>query len=72
MQEARKLINGGNVGGGMNPKLKNCGDDIEGGVYRDHILDGRIKHCLLLEIFTDKGIGTAILKKDGIQYYDVQ
>lgn len=71
VKEARELINSGNVGGGMTPKLQNCVDAIEGGVSRVHILDGRIKHCLLLEIFTDKGIGTAILRKDGIQYYDV-
>ena len=71
VKEARDLINSGNVGGGMIPKLQNCVDAIEGGVSRVHILDGRIKHCLLLEIFTDKGIGTAILRKDGIQYYDV-
>lgn len=72
VKEARDLIHSGNVGGGMIPKLQNCVDAIEGGVSRVHILDGRIKHCLLLEIFTDKGIGTAILRKDGIQYYDVQ
>lgn len=72
VKEARDLIDSGNVGGGMIPKLQNCVDAIEGGVSRVHILDGRIKHCLLLEIFTDKGIGTAILRKDGIQYYDVQ
>ena len=71
VKEARELINSGNVGGGMIPKLQNCVVAIEGGVSRVHILDGRIKHCLLLEIFTDKGIGTAILRKDGIQYYDV-
>ena len=72
VKEARDLIDSGNVGGGMIPKLQNCVDAIEGGVSRVHILDGRIKHCLLQEIFTDKGIGTAILGKDGIQYYDVQ
>lgn len=72
VKEARELIDSGNVGGGMIPKLQNCVDAIEGGVSRVHILDGRIKHCLLLEIFTDKGIGTAILRKDGIQCYDVQ
>ena len=44
---------GGNVGGGMIPKLQNCIDAIEEGVSRVHILDGRIPHCLLLEIFTD-------------------
>ena len=49
------------LGGGMLPKLQNCIDAMKNGVSRVHILDGRIPHCLLLEIFTDKGIGTAIL-----------
>ena len=43
---------------------------IEHGVSRVHILDGRIPHSLLLEIFTNKGIGTAILREDGEKYYD--
>ena len=59
--EARKLLAGGTIGGGMLPKLNNCIDAIEHGVSRVHILDGRIAHCLLLEIFTNRGIGTAIL-----------
>lgn len=71
VKEAQDLIDSGNVGGGMIPKLHNCIDAIEEGVSRVHILDGRIPHCLLLEIFTDKGIGTAILKKEGIQDYDL-
>ena len=54
----------------MIPKLKNCIDAIEHGVSRVHILDGRIPHSLLLEIFTNKGIGTAILREDGKKYYD--
>ena len=45
----------------MLPKLNNCIDAVENGVSRVHILDGRMAHCLLLEIFTNKGIGTAIL-----------
>ena len=57
------------VGGGMIPKLQNCIDAIEEGVSRVHILDGRIPHCLLLEIFTNKGIGTAILRKTEEKYY---
>ena len=61
VQEARDLITNGNVGGGMIPKLQGCIDAIENGVSRVHIMDGRIQHCLLLEIFTNKGIGTAIL-----------
>ena len=72
VKDAKELINNGNVGGGMIPKLQNCIDAIEQGVSRVHILDGRIKHCLLLEIFTNKGLGTAILRKEGIQHYDVQ
>ena len=68
--EARELITGGNIGGGMLPKLNNCIEAIENGVKRVHILDGRILHCLLLEIFTNKGIGTAILDNEGERFYD--
>ena len=46
----------------MIPKLQGCIDAIENGVSRVHIMDGRIQHCLLLEIFTNKGIGTAIFR----------
>ena len=67
--EAKKLISEGNIGGGMLPKLNNCMDAIENGVSRVHILDGRIAHCLLLEIFTNKGIGTAILGEKETKYY---
>jgi acetylglutamate kinase len=69
VHEAEKLIEEGYVGGGMIPKLQNCIDAIEQGVNRVHILDGRIPHSLLLEIFTNKGIGTAILREDGEKYY---
>lgn len=62
LEQARELIEKGIVGGGMLPKLTNCIDAIEEGVSRVHILDGRMPHCLLLEFFTQKGIGTAILK----------
>ena len=68
--EAKALIENGNVGGGMIPKLQNCIDAIESGVNRVHILDGRIQHCLLLEIFTNKGIGTAILREGEGKYYN--
>ena len=61
VSEARELIGDGYIGGGMLPKLNNCIEAIENGVSRVHILDGRMLHCLLLEIFTNKGIGTAIL-----------
>ncbi len=69
VSEAEKLMDEGYIGGGMLPKLRNCIDAIENGVSRVHILDGRIPHCLLLEIFTNKGIGTAILKDDGSRFY---
>ena len=69
VNEAKALIENGNVGGGMIPKLQNCIDAIESGVNRVHILDGRIQHCLLLEIFTNKGIGTAILREGEGKYY---
>ena len=59
--EAKELISSGYIGGGMLPKLGNCIDAVEQGVARVHILDGRIPHFLLLEIFTNKGIGTAII-----------
>ena len=70
VNEAKALIENGNVGGGMIPKLQNCIDAIESGVNRVHILDGRIQHCLLLEIFTNKGIGTAILRESEGKYYN--
>ena len=69
VHEAEKLISEGYVGGGMIPKLQNCIDAIEEGVNRVHILDGRIPHCLLLEIFTNKGIGTAILGDKETKFY---
>ena len=58
VSEAEKLIADGCIGGGMLPKLNNCTDAIMNGVNRVHILDGRKLHTLLLEIFTNKGIGT--------------
>ncbi len=62
--QAEELIHDGCIGGGMLPKLTNCTDAIREGVNRVHILDGRIPHCLLLEIFTNHGIGTAIIADD--------
>ena len=64
ISEAEKLMSEGYIGGGMLPKIQNCIDAVNSGVSKVHILDGRIPHCLLLEIFTNKGIGTAILKDE--------
>ena len=69
ISEAKKLLEGGTIGGGMLPKLNNCIDAVENGVSRVHILDGRIPHCLLLEIFTNKGIGTAILGDNSERFF---
>jgi len=62
--EAKEFLDSGNAGGGMLPKLINCIDAVENGVSRVHILDGRIKHSLLLEFFTNNGIGTMILNSE--------
>lgn len=70
VSEAKELIGDGFIGGGMLPKLNNCIDAIENGVSRVHILDGRIAHCLLLEIFTNRGIGTAILGDQEDKFYN--
>ncbi len=64
VSQAMELINNGIIGGGMLPKLGNCVDAVENGVQRVHILDGRLAHCLLLEIFTKEGIGTMIFPDD--------
>lgn len=64
--DADALIEDGIIGGGMLPKLNNCTSAIKNGVNRVHILDGRIPHCLLLEIFTNSGVGTAIVKDEDI------
>ncbi|MBQ6441294.1 MAG: acetylglutamate kinase [Lachnospiraceae bacterium] len=66
---AKELIGDGYIGGGMLPKLNNCIEAIEEGVSRVHILDGRIAHCLLLEIFTNQGIGTAIIGDQETRFY---
>ena len=68
VQEAKDLIDRGIVNGGMIPKLESCMHAISAGVNRVHILDGRIPHCLLLEIFTNKGIGTAIQRDEEEKY----
>ena len=70
IEDAHGLIDDGFIGGGMLPKLNNCIDAIDNGVSRGHIMDGRIPHCLLLEIFTNRGIGTAILSQGEGRYYN--
>ncbi|WP_408070635.1 acetylglutamate kinase [Butyrivibrio sp. JL13D10] len=62
--EVDELMAGGTIGGGMLPKLANCTSAVKEGVHRVHILDGRIPHCLLLEFFTNKGVGTMFVSDD--------
>lgn len=64
VSQAEELLDSGFIGGGMLPKLTNCINAIKNGVNRVHILDGRTAHCLLLEIFTHEGIGTAIISDE--------
>ncbi|GIV04616.1 MAG: acetylglutamate kinase [Fimbriimonadales bacterium] len=59
-EQARRMLENGRVSGGMIPKLQACLTALENGCPRAHIIDGRIPHALLIEVFTDEGIGTMI------------
>ena len=61
--EVKGYIEDGTISGGMIPKVECCMAAVEAGVNNVHILDGRIEHCLILELFTNAGIGTMIEKK---------
>ena len=52
-----EILRGGGAVGGMKPKIEACAQAVRGGVARAHILDGRVPHALLLELFTDSGVG---------------
>ena len=58
---ALQMIDDGTIAGGMYPKVKCCLKALRGGVRKAHIIDGRKKHAMLLEVFTDQGVGTEIL-----------
>jgi len=62
-KDIKKLIDNGTISGGMVPKVQACARAIEAGVGKTHIVDGRIPHSLLLEIFTKEGIGTEIVSQ---------
>jgi len=62
LSEVDELVKDGTISGGMIPKINCCAESVKNGVKTVHILDGRLEHSLLLEIFTDKGIGTMIHK----------
>lgn len=61
--QARKMVHDGVVGAGMIPKVECCMEALEGGVAKTHIIDGRVKHAVLLEIFTEEGVGTEVVLK---------
>jgi len=61
-ERARMLVDQGVVKGGMIPKIQCCTDAVSGGVARAHVIDGRVEHAVLLEIFTDGGVGTLITR----------
>jgi acetylglutamate kinase len=63
VQQARKMIQEGIVGAGMIPKVECCIEALKGGVGKTHIIDGRVKHAVLLEIFTKEGVGTEVVRK---------
>lgn len=61
-EKAQELMIKGNIDGGMIPKVKACVTALSGGAEKTHIIDGRIPHTILMEIFTDKGVGTEVVK----------
>jgi acetylglutamate kinase len=61
--QARRMIQDGVVGSGMIPKVECCINALKGGVEKTHIIDGRVKHAVLLEIFTKEGVGTEVVRK---------
>ena len=63
MPQARRLIQREVISGGMIPKAKACIHALQGGVRKTHMIHAAVPHALLLEIFTDRGIGTEIVKK---------
>ncbi len=64
LEEGKARISNGEISKGMIPKVNCCMEAIQNSVAKAHIIDGRIKHAVLLEIFTDVGIGTEIVKKE--------
>ncbi|MFM8891438.1 MAG: acetylglutamate kinase, partial [Planctomycetia bacterium] len=64
--EARRLINDGTISAGMIPKIEGCLTTLEQGVKKIHIIDGRLRHSLLLEIYTNTGVGTELVRDDAV------
>jgi acetylglutamate kinase len=64
--EARRLIADGTISAGMIPKIEGCLTTLEQGVKKIHIIDGRLRHSLLLEIYTTSGVGTELVRDDAV------
>jgi acetylglutamate kinase len=64
--EARRLIADGTIAAGMIPKIEGCLETLEQGVKKIHIIDGRLRHSLLLEIYTTSGVGTELVRDDAL------
>lgn len=62
-EEARAMISSGQINTGMIPKVEACLDTLDKGVHKVHIIDGRLRHSLLLEIYTNLGVGTELIKE---------
>jgi len=62
-QRVDELIENGTIHGGMLPKIRSALDAVKAGVNASHIIDGRVEHAVLLELFTDEGVGTLIRRR---------
>jgi acetylglutamate kinase len=62
-KQAEELIESGAIESGMIPKVQACLETLEKGVRKIHIIDGRLRHSLLLEVYTSEGVGTAIARQ---------
>ena len=72
LEEAKGLVEGGKLASGMVPKMRSCVYAMESGVHRAHIINGTTPHALLLELLTDKGIGTMIDQEKGAEPFDAK
>jgi acetylglutamate kinase len=63
IEEARRLIRDGIITGGMIPKIEGCIEVVEAGVEAVVVIDGRVPHCVLLELFTEHGVGTLVTRR---------
>ena len=64
--DARQLISDGIISAGMIPKIEGCLQTLDQGVKKIHIIDGRLRHSLLLEIYTTRGVGTELVRDDAL------